>query len=47
MLGKALGEGKFGTVYQAVHKETKFLVALKKITKLSIKSNYMIDQFLL
>lgn len=46
-LGKSLGEGKFGTVYQAVHKETRFLVALKKITKMSIKSNYMIDQFLL
>jgi hypothetical protein len=46
-LGKSLGEGKFGMVYLAVHKETKFLVALKKITKQSIKSNYMIDQFLL
>ena len=34
-------------VYLAVHKETKFLVALKKITKQSIKSNYMIEQFLL
>jgi len=42
-----LGEGKFGMVYLAVHKETKFLVALKKITKQSIKSNYMIEQFLL
>ena len=46
-LGKALGEGKFGTVYQAVHKETNWLVALKKITKKSITSNYMIDQFLM
>lgn len=47
MLGRELGQGKFGTVYQAIHKKTNFLVALKKISKSSIKSNYLIDQFLL
>ena len=47
ILGRELGQGKFGTVYQAIHKKTNFLVALKKISKSSIKSNYLIDQFLL
>lgn len=47
ILGRELGQGKFGTVYQAIHKKTNFLVALKKISKTSIKSNYLIDQFLL
>ncbi len=47
MIGKSLGEGKFGTVYQAVHKKSRFLVVLKKISKKSIKSSLMIDQFLL
>ena len=46
-LKKTLGEGKFGVVYQAFHKETKALFALKKINKEVIKSNLMIDQLLL
>lgn len=46
-LGNILGQGKFGTVYQAIHKQSKFLVALKKISKEVLKSNLMIDQFLL
>ena len=45
-LKKTLGEGKFGVVYQAFHKETKALFALKKINKEVIKSNLMIDQLL-
>jgi len=32
-LKKSLGEGKFGIVYQAIHKETSYLYALKKIKK--------------
>lgn len=47
ILGKNLGEGKFGVVYQAYDKKTKTVYALKKIPKSVIKSNWMIDQFLL
>lgn len=46
-LGKTLGEGKFGVVYQALHKKTGSLFALKKIPKEMIKSHLMIDQFIL
>lgn len=46
-LGKNLGEGKFGTVYQAFDKKTKSIYALKKIPKSVIKSHWMIDQFIL
>jgi aurora kinase len=46
-LGKNLGEGKFGTVYQAFDRRTKGVYAFKKIPKLTIKSHWMIDQFLL
>lgn len=46
-LGKNLGEGKFGTVYQAFDKRTKSIYALKKIPKSVIKSHWMIDQFIL
>ena len=42
-----MGEGKFGTVYQAIHKPTKSLYALKKVPKDMIKSHLMIDQFCL
>lgn len=45
-LKKNLGEGKFGIVYQAFHKETRSLYALKKISKKVIKSNLMVDQLL-
>lgn len=46
-LGKNLGEGKFGVVYQAIHKPTGWLFALKKVPKDMIKSHLMIDQFIL
>lgn len=45
-LKKTLGEGKFGLVYQAFHKDTNSLFALKKISKKVIKSNFMVDQLL-
>lgn len=32
-IGRKLGEGKFGCVYQAIHKKTGFLFALKKMKK--------------
>jgi serine/threonine protein kinase len=47
ILGKNLGEGKFGTVFQAYEKRTKSIYALKKIPKSMIKSHWMIDQFIL
>lgn len=47
ILGKTLGEGKFGVVYQAFHKPTGWLYALKKIPKEMIRSHLMIDQFIL
>jgi serine/threonine protein kinase len=46
-LGKKLGEGRFGVVWVAVHKLTGGIFALKKIAKSTIRSNYMIEQFLL
>jgi serine/threonine protein kinase len=33
IVGKSLGEGKFGTVYQVTHKPTGALFALKKVPK--------------
>lgn len=47
IMGKNLGEGKFGVVYQAVHKATGWLFALKKVPKEMIKSHLMVDQFIL
>jgi serine/threonine protein kinase len=47
ILGKSLGEGKFGIVYQAYDKITKSLFALKKVPKEIIKSHWMTDQFVL
>ncbi len=47
ILGKNLGEGKFGTVFQAYDKKTKAIYAVKKIPKSVIKSHWMIDQFIL
>jgi aurora kinase len=46
-LGKTLGEGKFGVVYQAIHKASGMLFALKKVPKEMIKSHLMVDQFIL
>lgn len=47
VIGKTLGEGKFGVVMMARHRKSGFLVALKKIPKDMIKSHYMIDQLAL
>lgn len=47
ILGKSLGEGKFGIVYQATHKPTGWLFAIKKVPKDMIRSHLMIDQFIL
>ena len=33
IIGKSLGEGKFGSVFQVIHKKTGSLYALKKIPK--------------
>ena len=43
-LGKCKGEGAFGQVFPALHKETKMLVAIKKVPKEKVK--YMLDQFI-
>lgn len=45
-LKKTLGQGKFGAVYQAIHKNTNALYALKKISKKMIKESMMIEQLL-
>lgn len=45
ILGKELGSGKFGDVYQAMHKATGMLFAIKKIFKSTIMEYDMIDQF--
>ena len=47
VLGKNLGEGKFGTVYQAFHKLNGCIFAIKKVPKDKIKNHLMIDQFIL
>jgi serine/threonine protein kinase len=46
-LGKNLGEGKFGVVYQAIHKDTNGLFALKKVKKAIIKSHMLEEQFMM
>ena len=38
-LGKTKGEGKFGTVYMALHLKTSTMYAIKKIPKEIIKSH--------
>lgn len=43
---KKLGEGKFGSVFQAFHKITNSIFAVKKIPKDILKKNMMIDQFI-
>jgi len=42
-----LGQGRFGIVWLAFHKNTGAVFALKKVSKMTIKNNLMIDQFLL
>ena len=46
-LGKKLGEGRFGVVWVASHKQTGAIFALKKIPKATIRENFMIEQFIL
>jgi serine/threonine protein kinase len=46
-VGKRLGEGRFGTVYMVTHKATRTIYAMKKICKEQIKSNKLINQFIL
>lgn len=46
-LGKTKGEGKFGTVYAAIHKLTGTIYALKKIPKETIRSHLMEGQLTL
>lgn len=45
--GKKLGEGRFGVVFMAIHIQTGAIFALKKIPKASIRSNLMVEQFVL
>jgi hypothetical protein len=42
ILGKKLGEGRFGVVWLATHKLTGAIFALKKIAKSTVKGNFMI-----
>ncbi len=42
-----LGEGKFGTVFEVIHKESNFIFALKRISKQMIKSHLMTEQLAL
>ena len=42
-----MGEGKFGHVYMAIHKQTLAVFALKKIKKECIKKNKLEEQFLM
>lgn len=46
-IGKKLGQGRFGVVWIAIHKQTGAIFALKKLSKSNIKGNLMIDQFIL
>ena len=46
-IGKKLGEGRFGCVFMAVHKQTGGVFALKRVPKAMIKENMMTDQFAL
>jgi serine/threonine protein kinase len=45
LVGKKLGEGRFGSVFTVVHKSTGAIFALKKIPKSVLKEHMMIDQF--
>ena len=47
IVGRKLGEGKFGLVNLAQHKRTGMVVALKKIPKQMIQSHFMVDQLAL
>ena len=45
-LGKKLGSGRFGNVYIAEEKETRFIFAIKVMSKAKIKEAEMEDQIL-
>ena len=45
-LGKSLGSGKFGDVFQCRHKATNTFYALKKIFKSTILEYDMVQQFM-
>ena len=47
VLGKKLGEGRFGNVFMAIHKKTGSIFAIKRVPKETLKQNMMIDQFAL
>jgi hypothetical protein len=47
IIGRSLGQGRFGTAHMAVEKSTGAIFALKKVKKEVIKSNKLIDQFIL
>lgn len=47
ILDRKLGNGKYGIVYKSIHIKTGSVYAIKKISKLTIKENMMIDQFVL
>lgn len=46
-MGKTLGEGRFGSVHQVLHKETGAMFALKKIPKENVKKLNLINQLVL
>jgi len=47
IVGKSLGQGRFGTAHIAFHKHTGAIFAIKKVKKEVIKANKLIDQFIL
>jgi serine/threonine protein kinase len=47
IIGKSLGQGRFGTAHIAFHKHTGAIFAIKKVKKEVIKANKLIDQFIL
>lgn len=47
LMGKKLGEGRFGNVFMVIHKYTGAIFALKCIPKATLKQHMMIDQFAL
>jgi serine/threonine protein kinase len=47
MVGKKLGEGRFGHVFMVIHKGTGAIFALKRIPKTIIRESLMIDQLVL
>lgn len=46
VVGKFLGEGRFGTVHQVFHKGTGAIFAMKKIPKENVKKLNMVNQLI-